>query len=71
MPIYEYACQDCGAQFEKFVRSMTAQNEIRCPDCGGIHTKKGWSLFGTGAGAGNGLASMATSAANACGPAST
>ena len=48
MPIYEYTCQDCGTQFERFVRSMSSQGEIKCPSCGGIHTKKDWSLFGTG-----------------------
>jgi hypothetical protein len=33
-------------QFEKFVRSMAAEVEVRCPQCSGTHVKKGWSLFG-------------------------
>jgi putative FmdB family regulatory protein len=62
MPIYEYSCQDCEAQFEKFVRSMTAENAVTCPECGGSHVKKGWSLFGTG-NTGSGQSSFASAAA--------
>jgi putative FmdB family regulatory protein len=65
MPIYEYACKDCGAEFEKFVRSMTSTVEAKCPNCGSTHTKKGWSLFGTGKTDG-GLGSLAASAASSC-----
>jgi putative FmdB family regulatory protein len=64
MPIYEYTCQDCNSQFERFVRSMTANVEVKCPDCGGTHVKKGWSLFGTGAAAGMG--SLFSSSASSC-----
>jgi putative FmdB family regulatory protein len=46
MPIYEYTCNDCHTQFEKLVRSITAPIEVQCPECGGTHVKKGWSLFG-------------------------
>jgi putative FmdB family regulatory protein len=65
MPIYEYTCEDCSAQFEKFVRSMTASAQVRCPECGGTHVKKGWSLFGTGASSG-GLGSLAAAPAASC-----
>lgn len=30
MPIYEYACQDCGKEFEALVRSSTVPE---CPSC--------------------------------------
>ena len=63
MPIYEYTCTDCDTQFEKFVRSMTAAAKITCPDCGGTHVKKGWSVFGTG-NAGGDLGFAASSAGN-------
>ena len=69
MPIYEYTCDDCNAQFEKFVRSMTAQPEVKCPNCGGAHVKKGWSLFGTGK-ADGGTAGLSSSAAS-CSPGGT
>lgn len=70
MPIYEYTCRDCDAQFEKFVRSMTSNVEVKCPHCGGTHVKKGWSVFGTGASEG-GLGSLAASAASSCSPGGT
>lgn len=65
MPIYEYTCQECGSHFEKFVRSITAQAEPKCPECGGFHVKKGWSVFGTGKSDG-GFGSLAASAASSC-----
>jgi putative FmdB family regulatory protein len=65
MPIYEYTCQDCSTQFEKLVRSMTASVEVKCPECGGTHVKKGWSLFGTGA-TGDGFGGLASAPASSC-----
>jgi putative FmdB family regulatory protein len=65
MPIYEYTCKDCSSEFEKFVRSMTSVAEVTCPHCGGTHVKKSWSVFGTSA-AGEGVGSLASSAASAC-----
>jgi putative FmdB family regulatory protein len=70
MPIYEYTCSDCDAQFEKFVRSMMATVKIECPDCGGTHVKKGWSRFGTGKASGS-FAEMAAPAASSCSPSGT
>lgn len=68
MPIYEYTCQDCGTQFEKLVRSLTAPVEVTCPECGGTHVKKGWSIFGTGK---RDSAAGFTASGASCGPAST
>jgi len=31
MPIYEYACDQCSARFEKLVPNMEAQ--VTCPEC--------------------------------------
>jgi putative FmdB family regulatory protein len=70
MPIYEYTCQDCDTSFEKFVRSITSNVEVRCPECGGSHVKKDWSLFGT-AGSDGGLGDLSASAAAACSPGGT
>jgi putative FmdB family regulatory protein len=70
MPIYEYTCQDCSARFEKFVRSMTAVVEVKCPQCGGTHTKKGWSVFGSGVSGGS-LGSLGALSPNACNTGST
>ena len=46
MPIYEYRCSECGEEFEKLLRSMSAAQEICCPRCGSRRVKKGISLFG-------------------------
>lgn len=47
MPIYEYRCKECGEEFEKFVRSMTAEEEVVCPSCGSPQVEKKISLFGS------------------------
>jgi putative FmdB family regulatory protein len=47
MPIYEYHCTDCDTDFEQFLRSMSSQEIITCPECGGQHVKKAISLFGS------------------------
>ncbi len=70
MPIYEYTCQDCGHDFEKFVRSVTSAQVPACPQCGGDHVKKGWSVFGMGK-ADAGSSGFASSAASSCSPAGT
>ena len=45
MPTYDYKCQDCGYDFEKF-QSINARKLSKCPRCGG----KVKRLIGTGAG---------------------
>lgn len=44
MPIYEYACQDCGKQFETLVRSDTVPE---CPACHSVSLEKKLSVFAT------------------------
>ena len=46
MPTYEYLCEKCGHEFEKF-QSMTAKPLRKCPKCGEARLKR---LIGTGAG---------------------
>ena len=46
MPTYEYLCDNCGHDFEKF-QSITARPLKKCPDCGKNQLKR---LIGTGAG---------------------
>jgi putative FmdB family regulatory protein len=45
MPTYEYKCQECGHEFEKF-QSMLEEPVKKCPVCKG-RVKR---LIGTGAG---------------------
>jgi putative FmdB family regulatory protein len=41
MPIYEYQCNDCGAQFEKLMGfSDPKVNSPECPDCQSENTRK-------------------------------
>ncbi len=46
MPTYEYKCDACGAEFERF-QPITAQPIKRCPECGKAKVRR---LIGTGAG---------------------
>lgn len=42
MPIFEYACKDCGKNFELLVRQST---KIECPSCKGEKLEKQLSVF--------------------------
>jgi len=44
MPIYEYACQKCGREFESLVRSNTVPE---CPRCQSTQLEKRLSVFAT------------------------
>ncbi|AQQ69921.1 putative regulatory protein, FmdB family [Limihaloglobus sulfuriphilus] len=46
MPTYDYMCEGCGYEFEKF-QSMSASALRKCPECGKMKLKR---LIGTGAG---------------------
>src|SRR6478672_11976116 len=46
MPTYEYKCDGCGAEFERF-QPITAAPIKRCPECGKAKVRR---LIGTGAG---------------------
>jgi putative FmdB family regulatory protein len=46
MPIYEYACQQCGREFEALVRSNTV---VDCPSCHSSELEKRLSVFATAA----------------------
>lgn len=63
MPVYEYACDQCGEPFELFVRSVAQRTNPVCPKCCSPKVHKSISLFGVGAGAGGGVAADAS-----CGP---
>jgi len=41
MPIYEYACQNCGHEFESLVRN---DEKPRCPSCGRRRLSKKFSV---------------------------
>ncbi|NLD72585.1 MAG: zinc ribbon domain-containing protein [Chloroflexi bacterium] len=45
MPIYEYHCEHCGANFDKLIRSFSAPAEVECPHCQSTDCRKSISLF--------------------------
>jgi putative FmdB family regulatory protein len=60
MPIYEYACNKCGHEFETLVRSGTVPD---CPGCRSTDLAKKLSVFATAAS----TAEAAPVAAGPCG----
>ncbi|PWH14563.1 MAG: zinc ribbon domain-containing protein [Anaerolineae bacterium] len=40
MPMYEYFCTECGAEFEKLLRFAEADTLPPCPVCQGAQTRK-------------------------------
>ena len=48
MPIYEYGCLACGAEFEKFVQAPTA---VACPSCQSDRVSRRLSVIGVKVGA--------------------
>ena len=61
MPIYEYACKDCGHAFEALVRSDTVPE---CPQCHSTTLEKQLSVFS--AGSGDTLSKLPPSACAGC-----
>jgi putative FmdB family regulatory protein len=62
MPIYEYVCDDCQAQFEKIV--INKQQEITCPKCANKKATIQLSVFAT---AGNGSSSSSSGSSSSGG----
>jgi len=43
VPIYEYRCQRCDADFERLVRSPNER--VKCPECAGRRVRRKLSTF--------------------------
>ncbi len=77
MPIYEYNCPDCGAEFETLVKN--AKEKVVCPKCGQKKSKRLMSASAFRCGAGlsypkslqggpsSGCGSCAASSCDGCG----
>ena len=50
MPIYEYACQECGEQFETMTSMSKRDRGVKCPECGGKKVERKLSVFAAGSG---------------------
>jgi putative FmdB family regulatory protein len=40
MPVYDYKCQKCRKVFEKFLRTFSAADSVKCEKCGSSQVKK-------------------------------
>ena len=56
MPMYEYACRECGHRFETLV--LSSSRTVTCPSCASAELDKQFSVFGTGGGAAKGGSSF-------------
>jgi putative FmdB family regulatory protein len=46
MPIYEYRCEECGQEFEEYLRTSTSPAPT-CPGCSGAEVRREYSQFAT------------------------
>jgi putative FmdB family regulatory protein len=49
MPLFEFECLECGAKFEKLVRTAGADSEVTCTKCGGRRVEEKFSTFSSSA----------------------
>ena len=55
MPIFEYRCRHCNQVFEELVfSSLTKDEDIICPKCGGNKTERMMSAFSSAGASGAG-----------------
>ncbi len=40
MPIYEYACPDCGGQFQVLILKQEEEKTLLCPECRGNRPRR-------------------------------
>jgi putative FmdB family regulatory protein len=70
MPIYEFACDDCGKEFEKLFRSTSVRKPPTCPHCDSRNVHKKFSTFATAGGepgkGRGGATSCATCSSGSC-----
>lgn len=44
MPLYPYACDECGHRFEALVGSTAVATAVACPECGAREVTRGFGL---------------------------
>lgn len=59
MPLYEYACQNCGQVFEVFTQRRDQAAQPRCPACGKASVERILSSFSGKVGDGGGCGTAA------------
>ena len=53
MPIYEFECLRCGAEFETLVKKASEKAELKCPDCESPKIEEKISSFASSSKSGN------------------
>ena len=48
MPLYEYACAECGHRFEILQRIGENADGLKCPECDAAGLEKQFSTFASG-----------------------
>ena len=69
MPLYEFACDACGKEFEELFRSVTERRRPKCPHCKSGNVHKLFSTFTLADGEaseGSGGGGCATCTASSC-----
>ncbi len=62
MALYDFACLDCGTEFEVFSTGFIKDEQKVCPSCSSDHVKQKFSSFlRTGSSPGGGCAAPAGS----------
>ena len=70
MPIFEFACNDCGQSFEELLRNGSDTSMVVCPSCSSQQVKKRISTFVSKVFGGSSF-SMGASASASCSTGST
>ena len=68
MPLYEYACRDCGGRTEKMKRLAERNEGPECPECGGATVLALSAPAGFRVGAGSTASIPASVNTGGCGP---
>ena len=69
MPIYEYACESCGAGFERLRPMSRRDDQAECPECDGEGLRQ-LSVFASFSAGANGEVSPIAGGGGCCGGAS-
>ncbi len=67
MPLYEYACRDCGRRFEVLQRIGADATGVACPECGSPQVAKQFSTFASAASSSGGAMPCGAPNATGCG----
>ncbi len=70
MPIYEYKCEQCGANFDFFAKRLSEKPEA-CPECGAESVTKQLSTFTANVEDGGSSAAASSCPTGTCCPSGT